>query len=153
MFQETGSQPDLAGHDYILERQLKPEARKDVPELLRDLGVRPTSMIDISDGLARRRSISAGRAVPAPWSTTKLPIDPATYQAARDFNLDPTTVALSGGRTMSCSSRCAWRITTRSGQPALLDRRAHDRCPGRHAPGGQRKVGCTPSPPKAGTLF
>ena len=98
VFQETGSQPDLAGHDYILERQLKPEARKDVPQLLRDLGVRPTSMIDISDGLASEvihlcRQSGTGAMV----YDEKVPIDPATYQAARDFNLDPTTVALSGG--------------------------------------------------------
>ena len=45
-------QPDLAGNDYILEKQLKPEARKDIIDKLRELGVKPTSMIDISDGLS-----------------------------------------------------------------------------------------------------
>ncbi|MDE6399246.1 MAG: thiamine-phosphate kinase, partial [Muribaculaceae bacterium] len=45
-------QPDFAGKEYILERQLKPEARKDVVEMLRDAGIRPTSMIDVSDGLS-----------------------------------------------------------------------------------------------------
>src|SRR3954463_2519580 len=45
-------QPDLEGKDYILERQLKPEARKDIVELLKELGIKPTSMIDVSDGLS-----------------------------------------------------------------------------------------------------
>ena len=53
IFLETPNvQPDLGGNDYILERQLKPEARKDIPPLLKKLEVKPTSMIDISDGLA-----------------------------------------------------------------------------------------------------
>jgi thiamine-monophosphate kinase len=52
VFKETGAQPDLVGHDYILERQLKPEARRDIIALLKEMGVKPTSMIDISDGLA-----------------------------------------------------------------------------------------------------
>ena len=98
VFTETGAQPDLAGHDYILERQLKPEARKDIVALLIELNVRPTSMIDISDGLASEaihlaRSSGLGVRI----YDDKLPIDPATYQAARDFNLDPSTCALNGG--------------------------------------------------------
>lgn len=98
VFKETGAQPDLAGHDYILERQLKPEARRDVIELLKKLGVRPTSMIDVSDGLASEaihlaRSSGLGVRI----YDEKLPIDPSTYQTARDFNLDPTTCALNGG--------------------------------------------------------
>ena len=91
-------QPDLTGHDYILERQLKPEARKDIVDLLAALGVKPTSMIDISDGLASEamhlaRSSSLGVRI----YDDKLPIDPKTYETARDFNLDPTTCALNGG--------------------------------------------------------
>ena len=98
VFKETGAQPDLAGHDYILERQLKPEARKDIPELLARLGVRPTSMIDVSDGLASEvihlcRQSGTGAMV----YDEKLPIDPSTYSTARDFDLDPTTCALNGG--------------------------------------------------------
>lgn len=98
VFKETGAQPDLAGHDYILERQLKPEARRDVVELLKKLDVRPTSMIDVSDGLASEaihlaRSSGLGVRI----YDEKLPIDPSTYQTARDFNLDPTTCALNGG--------------------------------------------------------
>jgi thiamine-monophosphate kinase len=98
VFKETGAQPDLTGHDYILERQLKPEARKDIVELLKKLGVRPTSMIDISDGLASEalhlaRSSGLGVRI----YDEKIPIDPGTFSTARDFNLDPSTCALNGG--------------------------------------------------------
>ncbi len=98
VFKETGSQPDLSGHDYILERQLKPEPRKDIIDLLRKLEVRPTSMIDISDGLASEalhlaRSSGLGVRI----YDEKIPIDPGTYKTARDFNLDPSTCALNGG--------------------------------------------------------
>ena len=98
VFTETGAQPDLVGHDYILERQLKPEARKDINELLRTIGVKPTSMIDVSDGLASEAlhlAHSSGTGVHI--YDEKIPIDPSTYQTARDFNLDPTTCALNGG--------------------------------------------------------
>lgn len=93
-----GVQPDLEGYDYILERQLKPEARKDVVGFLDQLGVVPTSMIDISDGLASEvihlcdRSKTGMRVF-----EDKLPIDPTVVSAAQDFNLDPTLCALSGG--------------------------------------------------------
>jgi thiamine-monophosphate kinase len=92
------SQPDLSGHDYILERQLKPEARKDIIELLRKLEVRPTAMIDISDGLASEAiHIARSSGLGVRVHDEKLPIDPHTYQTARDFHLDPTTCALNGG--------------------------------------------------------
>ncbi len=98
VFTETGAQPDLAGHDYILERQLKPEARKDIVALLKQLGVKPTAMIDISDGLASEAlHIARSSGVGVRIYDEKLPIDPATYNTARDFNLDPTLCALSGG--------------------------------------------------------
>ncbi|MFP5471574.1 MAG: thiamine-phosphate kinase [Bacteroidia bacterium] len=91
-------QPDLDGNDYVLERQLKPEARKDIISLLQQLGVKPTSMIDISDGLASElKHICKASNVGANIYEDKLPIDPQTYNRAREFNLDPTTVALSGG--------------------------------------------------------
>lgn len=92
------AQPDLSGSDYILERQLKPEARKDIIQYLDELGVKPTSMIDVSDGLASEvlhlcRASGLGCHV----YDEKIPIDPTTYNSARDFNLDPSTCALNGG--------------------------------------------------------
>ena len=98
VFKETGAQPDLVGHDYILERQLKPEARKDINELLRTIGVKPTSMIDVSDGLASEAlHLARNSGTGVHIYDEKIPIDPGTYQTARDFNLDPTTCALNGG--------------------------------------------------------
>ena len=91
-------QPDLSGYDYILERQLKPEARKEVIERFKALDIIPTSMIDISDGLASEiihlcDQSNQGCTV----YEEKLPIDAATAMAAEDFNLNATTCALSGG--------------------------------------------------------
>ena len=91
-------QPDLDGHDYILERQLKPEARKDIITLLTNLGVKPTSMIDVSDGLASElKHICASSEKGCAVYEDKIPIDPTTFNTARDFELDPITVALNGG--------------------------------------------------------
>lgn len=91
-------QPDLEGKDYILERQLKPEARKDVVELLKNLGVRPTAMIDISDGLSSEiLHLCSQSKLGVELYEDKLPIDPLTFDTAREFNLDPTVCALSGG--------------------------------------------------------
>lgn len=91
-------QPQLEGHDYILERQLKPEARKDVIRFLRELNVQPTSMIDVSDGLASEvLHLCKNSKVGAAIYDEKLPIDPVAYQTARDFDLDPSTCALNGG--------------------------------------------------------
>jgi thiamine-monophosphate kinase len=91
-------QPDLDGHDYIIERQLKPEARVDIVKYLKELGVKPTSMIDISDGLASEilhlcKESNAGCHV----YDEKIPIDAKTSMTAIDFNLDPGTCALNGG--------------------------------------------------------
>lgn len=91
-------QPDLEGKDYIIERQLKPEARQDIVELLRDIKIKPTAMIDISDGLASEilhicRQSNKG----CNLYEDKIPLDPMTYETAREFNLDPTVCALSGG--------------------------------------------------------
>jgi thiamine-monophosphate kinase len=96
--ESPGIQPDLGGNDYVLERQLKPEARKDIPTLLKALDVKPTSMIDISDGLASEiLHITAQSEVGCNLFEEKLPIDPATYNTAREFNMDPTVCALNGG--------------------------------------------------------
>ncbi len=96
--ESPGVQPDFDGNDYILERQLKPEARKDIPPLLKQLEVKPTSMIDISDGLASEIiHLSTQSKVGCNLYEDKIPIDPQTYTMAREFNLDPTVCALSGG--------------------------------------------------------
>jgi thiamine-monophosphate kinase len=91
-------QPDLGGNDYVLERQLKPEARRDISQLLKDLGVRPTSMIDISDGLASEiLHLCDQSGVGCNLYEDKIPLDPMTFERAREFHLDPTLCALSGG--------------------------------------------------------
>ena len=91
-------QPEFEGVDYILERQLKPEARKDVIHFLKELGVKPTSMIDISDGLASEiMHLCMNSELGAVIYDEKLPIDQETFNTARDFNLDPSTCALNGG--------------------------------------------------------
>ncbi len=91
-------QPDLEGNDYLLERQLKPEARQDIIKFLKELEVKPTSMIDISDGLASEifhlcKASDLGCTV----FDEKIPIDAKTSMAALDFNIDPVTCALNGG--------------------------------------------------------
>lgn len=92
------AQPDLEGNDYILERQLKPEARRDVVELLSEMGVTPTSMIDVSDGLSSEiMHLCKNSSVGCALYEEKIPIDPTTYNMAREFALDPTVCALSGG--------------------------------------------------------
>jgi thiamine-monophosphate kinase len=93
-----GIQPELEGNDYILERQLKPEARIDMPIIFEQIGLQPTSMIDISDGLASElMHICTQSGLGAQLYEEKIPIDPMTYDRARQFNLDPTTCALNGG--------------------------------------------------------
>ncbi len=91
-------QPDLEGKDYIVERQLKPEARRDIVQLFKDLELKPTSMIDISDGLASEiLHICHASDKGCKLYEEKIPIDPMTYDTAVEFGLDPTVCALSGG--------------------------------------------------------
>lgn len=91
-------QPDLEGMDYIIERQLKPEARTDMVELFEELGIKPTAMIDISDGLASEiLHLCEKSGLGCTLYEDKIPLDPLTYSTAREFNLDPTVCALSGG--------------------------------------------------------
>lgn len=91
-------QPDLSGNDYILERQLKPEARADIIRELAAKGIQPTAMIDISDGLASElMHISNESEVGCHIYAEKLPIDPQTATRAQDFQLPPETAALNGG--------------------------------------------------------
>ncbi len=91
-------QPDLGANDYILERQLKPEAQKETIKLLKEIGVKPTAMIDISDGLSSELlHLCKQSGVGCSIYEDKIPIDAQTYSVAEEFNLDPTICALSGG--------------------------------------------------------
>ena len=92
------SQPDLDAYTYIIERQLKPESRKDIPQLLKELEVKPTSMIDISDGLSSEiMHICSQSKVGCKLYEEKFPLDPQVISTCEEFNLDSTMVALSGG--------------------------------------------------------
>ena len=92
------SQPDLEPYSYIVERQLKPEARKDISGLLQVLGVQPTSMIDISDGLSSEiLHLCKNSDVGCNLYEDKIPLDPTVISACEEFNIDSTMVALSGG--------------------------------------------------------
>lgn len=92
------SQPDLAMYTYIVERQLKPEARKDIIELLQKLEVKPTSMIDISDGLSSEViHLCKQSKVGVDVYENKIPLDPQVISTCEEFNIDSTTVALNGG--------------------------------------------------------
>ena len=90
--------PDFSGKEYILERQLKPEARKDIMVELNKLNILPTSMIDISDGLSSDLlHICSQSKVGCRVFEERLPIDYQTAMMAEAFNLNVSTVALNGG--------------------------------------------------------
>ncbi|WP_397364369.1 thiamine-phosphate kinase [Olleya sp. R77988] len=92
------SQPDLDAYTYIIERQLKPEARKDIIKILQDLEVKPTSMIDISDGLSSEiLHLCKHSKVGCDLYENKIPLDPQVISTCEEFNMDSTTVALNGG--------------------------------------------------------
>lgn len=92
------SQPDLDPYSYIVERQLKPEARRDIVELLKKLEVHPTSMIDISDGLSSEiLHLCKNSKVGCHLYEDKIPLDPVVISTCEEFQLDSTLVALSGG--------------------------------------------------------
>ncbi len=92
------SQPDLEAYSYLIERQLKPEARKDIPKLLSELEVAPTSMIDISDGLSSEiLHICKQSKVGCNLYEDKIPLDQQVISTCEEFNMDSTTIALSGG--------------------------------------------------------
>lgn len=99
VFKEApGAQPDLTGFDYVLERQLKPEARMDVVRELVQLKLKPSAMIDVSDGLSSEIfHLCTESGVGVKVFEEKLPINPETYEVARAFNLDPTVCMLNGG--------------------------------------------------------
>ncbi|UMB59835.1 thiamine-phosphate kinase [Lutibacter sp. A80] len=92
------SQPDLTNYSYLIERQLKPEARKDIVKLLKDLKVKPTAMIDISDGLSSEiLHICEQSEVGCNLYEEKIPLDPQVIATCEEFELNSTTIALSGG--------------------------------------------------------
>lgn len=92
------TQPDLDKYTYLIERQLKPEARKDIPELLKALDVTPTSMIDISDGLSSEViHLCKQSKVGVHLYEEKIPLDPTVISTCEEFNISSTTVALNGG--------------------------------------------------------
>ena len=90
--------PDFAGREYILERQLKPEARKDIIKILREENIIPTSMIDISDGLSSELiHICTQSGTGCRIYEERIPIDYQTAVMAEEFNMNVITVALNGG--------------------------------------------------------
>lgn len=91
-------QPELTGYDYLLQRQLKPEARADVIELFRKSGVLPTSMIDISDGLSSEvLHICKESGTGCKLFAEHIPVDDETEKLAAEFNITPLVAALNGG--------------------------------------------------------
>jgi len=91
-------QPELDKYNYIVQRQLKPVARMDIIYELRDLGLVPTSMIDISDGLASElHHLSKNSGVGFRVYEDKIPLDKQTYDTSVEFNIDPITSAMNGG--------------------------------------------------------
>lgn len=91
-------QPELQGYEYILERQLKPEARRDIIRLFEQLNIKPTSMIDISDGLSSELlHICHDSGIGCRIFPEKIPVAPETAKMARQMNIEPEIAALNGG--------------------------------------------------------
>ena len=89
---------ELDDYTYLIERQLKPEARKDIIRLFRDLDLKPTAMIDISDGLSSEvLHLCTQSKVGAKVFENKIPLDQQVISTCEEFNLDSSTIALSGG--------------------------------------------------------
>ncbi|UKI45811.1 MAG: thiamine-phosphate kinase [Phocaeicola vulgatus] len=90
--------PDFSGKEYLLERQLKPEARKDIVAALREAGILPTAMMDVSDGLSSELlHISKESHVGCRIYEERIPIDYQTAVMAEQFNMNLVTAALNGG--------------------------------------------------------
>ncbi len=95
---ETAAQPDFSGREYLIERILKPEARRDIIERLREAGIRPTAMMDISDGLSSEAMhICIQSHTGCRIYEERIPIDYQTAVTAEEFNLNVYTAALNGG--------------------------------------------------------
>lgn len=96
--QNPDNQPDLDAYTYLMERQLKPEARLDILRAIKEKGIEPTSMIDISDGLSSELlHIAKASKQSVQVYEDKIPIDYLTEKTAEEFNLNPTITALNGG--------------------------------------------------------
>ena len=92
------NQPDLALYSYCVERQLKPEARKDIIELLEEVGIIPNAMIDLSDGLSSEIfHLCKSSGVGCDVYEEKLPADPQTSGTAEEFKINTSTALLNGG--------------------------------------------------------
>jgi len=92
------NQPDLDAYSYLIERQLKPEARADIRDILSHLGVQPTAMIDVSDGLSSEIiHLCKNSGVGCNLYEEKIPVDPQLINTCEEFNIDITTVAINGG--------------------------------------------------------
>lgn len=95
---ETAAQPDFSGREYLIERLLKPEARRDIIQTLREAGIRPTSMMDISDGLSSEAMhICKQSHTGCRIYEERIPIDYQTAVTAEEFNMNVYTAALNGG--------------------------------------------------------
>lgn len=98
MGESDGAQPDFAGKEYLLERQLKPEARRDIISALADAGIRPTAMMDISDGLSSElMHICKQSGTGCRVYEEHIPLDYQTAVMAEEFNMNVSTCALNGG--------------------------------------------------------
>lgn len=96
--QEGAFQPDFSGREYLLERQLRPEARRDIVERLRQAGIRPTAMMDISDGLSSELiHICTQSHVGCRIYEERIPLDYQTAVMAEELNMNVTTCAMNGG--------------------------------------------------------
>ncbi|TAF59081.1 MAG: thiamine-phosphate kinase [Flavobacterium sp.] len=92
------SQPDLDAYTYLIERQLKPEARTDIRTLLHALEIQPTAMIDVSDGISSEiMHLCKQSNVGCNLYEDKLPLDPQFISVCEEFNIDSTTIAINGG--------------------------------------------------------
>ena len=95
---DNEAQPELANYEYVVQRQLRPEARLDIIHELRELGITPTSMIDVSDGLASETlHLCAASGTGARLFSEFIPLANPALEAAAEFNLDPLMCALNGG--------------------------------------------------------
>ena len=96
--EDKNMQPDLHGQEYVLERQLKPEARLDIVKMFKEMDLRPTSMIDVSDGLSSELlHLAKASKLGVQVYEEKIPCDPTVMTVAEEFKLNGVTCALNGG--------------------------------------------------------